>query len=671
MATTQGAADRMIEAGIKAQQAGDALAARASYGRALESDPENAEALHLLGVLEAQAGDLAAAAALMERAVAADPGEPLFRINLAGAYAKLSDFKRAADMMRRAVLLAPDDQKLRFDLGLFEYNAGNFQAALDIFEPLTRANWKNAEILRRFGDAALFAGDAEKTIAAANRLQEVSPTTSDGVRLACGARTLERNWADVAHLAKGWTERFPKEPNAWKTLSSALYELGRRDQAKLAFDPVLELEPDVPANRVIRNTLARYATELGDAAGQLERALNEEIKSAQEAAALAILGIHCGQFAEAERLALRAIELDPDDVRGYIHYSTLKDGKVSDAQLAVLEKVNAGGRFEPYLGGRLSFTLGTIYEARQDYERAFKAFREGNDRKHAVALGEGGGFKFDEEQKRTETFIRFFAKGVKPLGYPKGAAVPIFVVGMPRSGTTLVESLLAAHPDVFGAGELLTLNDVHLEVARWASANAGKSPSDAPDSLLRQWRDQYFAGYPDFGGAKYVIDKQPANHQSLGLIPLLFPEARIIHMRRSPVETCFSIWRRDFPKGWTYANRLEDLGLRYGEYARLTTHWEKVLGPEYLLVQYESLIDDFEGWARRIAAHCGLAFREEMLEFHTQKRVVLTFSATQVRKPVYRDAIDKSRLYGSLLDPLRLSLERAQVDLKTGAWSGA
>lgn len=676
MTTNPSTADRLIDEGVRAQRAGDMLAARASYGRALEADPENAEALHLLGVVEAFSGKTAEGIALIRRAIAREPEEPLFRINLARALKRAGDFARAAAEMRAAAPLAPGDRGLLYEIGVAEQDAGNYREALAVFESLARAEPRNFELLMRFGDCAMFAGEAEKAIAAANRIHEIAPDRPEAIRLATGAAVAAKNWPEAEQLARDWTRRFPKEANGWKVLSNVLYEVGRREDAKIAFDEVLKLEPDVPANRVIADVLARFVKNHEDARTRLDAADAEAVESAEAAAALAVLGIHAGQFRDAERFALRAIDLDPGNIRSYMHYASLKEGEVPDAHLEALERAEAAGDFPAHLGARLAFTLGLIHEARGDLDQAFAAMTLGNERKFAAARAEGLVFDAAAEAERTKAFAEAFASRPKAPAYPKGEAgkahpAPIFVVGMPRSGTTLAESVLSAHPDVFGAGELVALNAVHREVAKWAADNQGVALEAAPLGELRRWREAYFNGCPDARGARFIVDKQPANHQSIGLVPLLFPEGKIVHMRRNPVETCFSIWRRDFAKGWTYAHRLEDLAARYGEYARLTAHWEKVLGPEYLLVQYEDFIADFEGVGRRMAEHCGLDWREEMRKFHEKERMVLTFSATQVRRPIFREGLDKSAKYGARLDPLRRALEAAGVDLETGACKGA
>lgn len=663
-------AGEYLEKGLKAQQAGDLAAARRDYGRALEADPENPEALHLLGLAETEAGRAEAGLSLLERAVVLDPFEPLFRINLARAHFRRRDFARAAEELKTAARLAPDDRDVLFELGVVEQAAGNFVAALNIFEGLAREAPRNFDLLLRFGDCAMFTGDAAKTIAAANRLHEIAPERPEPLRLAAGAAIIEKNWLEAERRARQWTTKFPQDANGWRILSNALYELGRRDEARAAFDEVVRREPEAPNNRAVAASLAKFAKTHDEAAAHLERARASDIANVDEAASLAVLGIHAGDFSDAERLALKAIELDPKALRSYLDYAFLKEGEVPGAHLEALEEANRHGEFPPHLGGRLAFALGTIFEARGEIDKAFAAFSLGNERNFALAAAEGLVFDRAAERERTRGFIDFFKSRPQSIAFDDSAPAPIFVVGMPRSGTTLAESILAAHREVFGAGELVALNAVHRDVASWAADHPGAAPDDAPPEALQGWRARYLEGLPDHQGARAVVDKQPANHQSLGLVPLLFPEGKIVHMRRSPVETCFSIWRRDFSKTWTYANRFEDLAARYAEYARLTAHWETILGPEYLLVQYEDLVEDFDRTARRMAEHCGLDWRDEMRDFHQKKRMVLTFSATQVRRPINRDGLAKSAKYGPLLDPLRRALEAEGIDPGTGVFHG-
>jgi hypothetical protein len=335
--------------------------------------------------------------------------------------------------------------------------------------------------------------------------------------------------------------------------------------------------------------------------------------------------------------------------------------------LAAMEGLLENGNLplEQQIG--LLLSAGAAYEAHGQFDRAFAAFSEGKARKSLLARQEGCDYVREETESLVEQMAKLFPDRPRPIDCAPAKATPIFIVGMPRSGTTLIESVIAAHPEAFGAGELLALKEVQDQLLDWAKKASPNSISDAPELLLGAWRDAYLRGLPAAGDARVITDKQPANFRSLGLIRKLFPEARIIHVVRDPVETCFSIFRRDFLKSWRFANRFEDLAHYYACYERITRCWESVLGEEYLRLSYEDVVADFENAAKRIISHCGLSWREECLEFHRTDRIVSTFSAAQVRKPIDRNARRQSETYGPLLDPLRAALRGAGVRLEPPA----
>jgi hypothetical protein len=243
-------------------------------------------------------------------------------------------------------------------------------------------------------------------------------------------------------------------------------------------------------------------------------------------------------------------------------------------------------------------------------------------------------------------------------GYP--SSLPVFVVGMPRSGTTLVEQILASHPEVHGAGELPDLNRL-VERLRNAAGAAFLYPEDAPAlaaERLREFGETYVEGLRGRApGATRVTDKMPGNFLLLGLIHLALPGASIIHVTRDPRDTCLSCYSKLFTAEQNFAYDLGELGRYYSKYSQLMAHWQDVL-PEgrILSIRYEDVIADLEGEARRIISHCGLAWDERCLAFHKTERPVKTASATQVRRPIYRSAVGRWQLYEEHLGPLLAAL---------------
>ena len=244
------------------------------------------------------------------------------------------------------------------------------------------------------------------------------------------------------------------------------------------------------------------------------------------------------------------------------------------------------------------------------------------------------------------------------LGHP--SSVPVFIVGMPRSGTTLIEQILATHSQVFGADETMELPDLvtQLITPRETAMDFPEGVRNMSGAQLRHLGASYIDWITALSPAAWrITDKLPANYSLAGLIHLVLPNARIIHAHRDPVDTCLSCFSLLFTGSHPYAYDLAELGRCYRAYQALMEHWREVLPPGVMLeVQYEALVADPERHARRIVAHCGLDWEDACLEFYNTERPVWTASMTQVRQPIYRSAIGRWRRYKDRLGPLLAEL---------------
>jgi hypothetical protein len=244
----------------------------------------------------------------------------------------------------------------------------------------------------------------------------------------------------------------------------------------------------------------------------------------------------------------------------------------------------------------------------------------------------------------------------KNAGVGDPSTLPIFVVGMPRSGTTLIEQILASHPKVFGAGELMDLDHVvtGLRDASGAPTIFPEIVTEMTGDMLRQaglrYLDRVSSAAPNM---ERIVDKMLMNFRFIGLIYLVLPNARIIHVRRDSIDTCFSCYSLLFTGTQSYAYDLAELGRYYCAYEGLMDHWRKILPHGFMLeVRYENVVDDLEGEARRIIDYCGLAWDEACLRFYGTQRPVLTASAAQVRRSIHRHSIGRWQPYGRMLQPL-------------------
>jgi hypothetical protein len=308
---------------------------------------------------------------------------------------------------------------------------------------------------------------------------------------------------------------------------------------------------------------------------------------------------------------------------------------------------------------RIHFTLGDTYNSKGDYDSAFEHYFKGNRLKQTE-------FKSSRFTREIDALINsfhtdFFTHTAKASLHSNR---PVFVVGMPRSGTSLVEQILSSHSKVFGAGEL-------PDIINLSNRLGDKLKSQDPypkcvSQLTIEKIDHFAKQYLDHlsrmsGDAVRVTDKMPANFMHLGLINILFPEARVIHCRPNPLDTCLSCYFQDFGPSHSYAYDLTNLGAYYQQYLRIMEHWQNSLTLPILDIQYEALINNQETVSRNMLNFCELDWEDQCLDFHNNKRFVWTASYAQVRKPIYRHSVNRWKNYEHHIDPLRKALKSANA----------
>lgn len=304
---------------------------------------------------------------------------------------------------------------------------------------------------------------------------------------------------------------------------------------------------------------------------------------------------------------------------------------------------------------RACFALGNIFRDRGEPAEAFACYRRAN----AIRDRDFPWTSSDEEawfEGLTSTFTAPFFDARK--GFGVDSERPLFIVGMPRSGTSLIEQIIASHPEVAGGGEL---SDIRSLADAPPSGGTGlpfpRSVMQLTERMSQNLAKRYLGKLDDISSsAKHVTDKLPDNYQYLGIIALLLPRARVIFCRRDPMATCLSIYQQDFTGYHPYAYDLAKLGRRYRNHEHLLDHWRRVLPLRLLEVTYEDVVADQEGQSRRIMEFCGLEWTPQVLDFHRTARPVRTVSRWQVRQPIYRDAVDGWRAYEPFLGPLKDAL---------------
>ncbi len=447
-------------------------------------------------------------------------------------------------------------------------------------------------------------------------------------------------------------------PQIHNNLGHALGALGKPESAVIALQRAIERKPDY----------AEALFNLGFALANLERFDEAEVKYRQAikvdprcAGAYNNLGIllkEKGRFTEAREAFERAIDLEPTNFACYDNLAAVRPFAAGDPYLSALESaVNDPSALSIADQIHLNFALAKAYDGSDIPERAFRHLLKANRLMR-------GQTTYDEADTlgrmicQRELVSRELIQARQGCGDP--SSVPVFIVGMTRSGTTLIEQILASHPEVFGAGELQLFDQLVGSIRELMPG-----VSAFPEMMLEMPHEHFRklgTLYADRIGqraptAKRVTDKMTVNFLFVGLIHLALPNATIIHAVRDPVDTCVSSFATHFTRGHEHTWDLAELGRYYRHYRELMAHWHDVLPPGRILdVRYEELVADLEGVSRRIVSHCGLAWDARCLDFHRTERQVCTASATQVRKPIYRDSVGRWHKYEAFLGPLLAEL---------------
>jgi tetratricopeptide (TPR) repeat protein len=449
------------------------------------------------------------------------------------------------------------------------------------------------------------------------------------------------------------------------------YKAARREHAEVLIEMQRNLEAKRELERLIREDPANrllYQGPLATAAvglGEHERAIalyQDLLRGTPDDADVHLSIAHAlktiGRFGEAVESYRRAAAARPGFGDAYWSLANLKTYRFTPAEVARLEQLQSDPALRAVDRYHLCFALGKALEDEGSYAESFRYYELGNALKRAES-------RYRPEIIETNTRLQievctseFFAKHA---GSGAPDPDPIFIVGLPRSGSTLIEQILASHSKVEGTQELANIQQL---VARLRGRQPDLDNPRYPRVLMelatdefRKFGEQYLTDTRAFRhGKPYFIDKMPNNFRHIGLIHLILPHAKIIDARREPMACCFSNLKQLFAKGQEFTYSIEDIARYYRTYLELMGHWNRVLPGKVLQVQHEDLVDDLEGNVRRILEFCGLEFEPACIEFHRTERSVRTASSEQVRQPLYREGLDQWRNFEPWLGPLRTAL---------------
>lgn len=610
-----------LQTGLELQKSGRLADAESAFRAALAIDSRSPQALNLLGALCVNANRAQEARDFIVTALAIDPNDAQAHANLGLALKNLGELPLARSHLQRSLELRPD-------------------------HPVVTNNL--ASVLREMGD-----------LARSSQLYE---------------RALQRA---------------PDYADAWCNLAAVLSEQGQPQRAMQAIDRAISLRPDFATAYCTRGDIFRKKNRWAEAAPCYERALQldrglsaatigladclkdlgdapkaerllRDLIAADPGSALphyhlGLLLEQVGDTADAARSYLAAIALAPRLTLAQYQLAQLKGRKVTDAEQADRLRLFDADDLSPEQRAPLAFALSIGCEQRCDFDQAFEFMREAN----AIRAAQ---HPYDDSEARAYTLrvqAAFSGSNCCPAAAATVQQSPrvIFVLGMPRSGTTLTEQLLASHPAVYGAGEVSYLEDTIRLSGQMVGTSYPEGVAKLTESQLAELGAFYLKKLArDAAGKPWIVDKTPMNFQYVDFLARILPTARVLHCHRDPIDNCMSIYQRPFDPTHTYSHDLTALGRYYRHYWQLMEFWKSRWADLILDVSYEGTVADVESQCQRLVDFLSLPFDAAMLRFHETARMVRTPSASQVRQPIYRDSVRSWQRYERHLQPLVAAL---------------
>jgi tetratricopeptide (TPR) repeat protein len=438
----------------------------------------------------------------------------------------------------------------------------------------------------------------------------------------------------------------PDSAEAHNDLGTALRRQGRLDEAAASYRRALEAKADFAKAHGNLAGVLRLQGRTSEAEASCRRAVDLDPRLVPALVLLSELQADQGQFDAALASLEHAIAVEPRSPQAWAGLARWRTMTGSDRAWLVQAQQMADGGLPRQQEVLLRYAIGKYFADVQAFDQAFASYHRANE------LERLGKHKHDRQllARAVDILIRTYDRAwlTRTRNEASDSQRPVFIIGMPRSGTTLVEQILASHPAAFGAGEL-----PFWETALHAHEAAVLHAQTSNATLLRLAKEYLHLLETLEPGAQRVIDKMPGNFMFLGWIRAALPHARIIHMRRDPIDTCLSIYFQHFETAPAYTNDLEDLAHYYTEYSRLMTHWRTILPAGAMLeVPYEELVADQEGWSRRLLEFIGLPWDARCIDFHRTARTIVTASKWQVRQKISKTSVGRWHSYADFIGPL-------------------
>jgi tetratricopeptide (TPR) repeat protein len=668
------------------QEAGRLQQAETILRQILQAQPECAPAWHTLGLVAHSAGKTEMAAGFVEKAIKCNGKVALFHANLGEMNRLLKNLDKAIDHGKKAVALDPKLVSAHSNLGIAWFDQEEFEKAETCHRAALKLNPDFPPSLNNMGSIHRERKEDEKALEYYNRARAVSPDYLEPLNnIGATLVRMDRPEEALSALNIALIKR-PNYAEAHCNKGYALLALDQIPQAMISFATALQLRADYAEAFIgiargrreeqqldIAEAAARRALELAPDMAEAwsvlgsihtSQGLNEKARQAFDKAleldadnmgarmGIGNLMLEAGSLTQAEEIFRAAVETGKDHIGALFSLIQSKKVKAGDRELALLqEEEKKLGTLPESKATYIRFALGKAYDDLGEADKAFPHFLEGCRLKRKR-------LQYDADAKEKsfarvrEVFSAEFINAHQGQGF--NSDVPVFVLGMPRSGTTLTEQIIASHPDVHGAGEIFDLLDIGGSRPRPDETPFPENMLSATPQLFADMGRRYAEGLQARNpAAKKITDKMPINFLHIGLIHLILPQAKIVHVSRHPLDTCISCFTRLFAHNQDCTYDLYELGRFYRSYSDTIKHWRKVLPKNaFYDVRYEDLVADTETQSRKLIEYCGLDWNDACMEPHKHERSIKTASVTQVRQPVYKTSVARWKKYEKFLGPL-------------------
>ncbi|WP_189637882.1 tetratricopeptide repeat-containing sulfotransferase family protein [Thalassotalea sp. HSM 43] len=607
----------LLEKGFALQQQGDLAKAKSIYNEILSTEHDNQFALNLLAVIAIAEHQHEQAVKLLEKALTVNNRDPESYANLGLAYKALKQLEQAKQAFEASLQLNPNQTIVLNNLGNVQASLNQHKKAIYCFESALRLDNSYTDCMVNLCNSLKACGDIDKALQVVNYAKKLNPSRAD-------LHTLEGELLNSLGHYESAVERFQQAIHfgdrivAKLHISTALKQLNKTDLAKQMLEQVIAVEPH-----------------------------NEEAHNH-----LGVLLEQMGEFDLAAQHFRIAIKHNPTHASSYYQLSKLKNSRLESTEIEQIKQLLADQAQPDIFRCSLHLALACEYEKHKQYDAAIE---------HVI---KGKGYKarqYPYQADKTKQHLQLAQSHfpVNKTAQQGGAMTPIFIVGMPRSGTTLTEQILSSHSKIVGAGELGFINDVAKEAVRLTNKPYPQCTALLSEKHWTQLRDMYLNLVQQrIGNVEYFVDKNPLNFNMVGFIQALFPASKIIYCQRDPMDNCMSIFKLPFDDNQTYAHELSALGDYYNSQQNLMTFWQGLYPDAILPLAYENVVDDLAKEARQLFSFLHIEFESEVLDFHKNTRTVLTPSAEQVRQPIYKSSVNSWQRYGDAVTPLLSALRQ-------------